>query len=883
MVRSIRSQMLVLALLPPLLIALALGGFLAFQRSQDIGQFAEARARSLIRQLAMTAELSPELLQSLASASLEEAGLRAVSIYQANGQLLAHAGVRLERLLDTTALLDSGQQQMQHDDLLLFSQALPAAKAGAAAHIIIAYQRDIFLVKRYQSWISHNALLLALLLLAGGSGLWLGGRLLTDLRRLSNHLKRLREGERSTGPVAVSSCLEIKQLAGHIDGLVNQLQDEFDELRQNVDITTNDLKETIEAIEIQNIELALAQKEALAASRIKSEFLANTSHEIRTPLNGIIGFTRILQRTPLNVQQAEYLETIVQSSHGLLAIINDILDFSKIEAGKLILENNLFNLRQICEEVISLFAPAAYDKQVELVLLIYQDVPLHLNGDAMRIRQILSNLLSNAVKFTNHGAIVIRVALEDWHASQALLSFAVSDTGIGMDDSQQQHLFQAFSQANSSISRQYGGTGLGLAIVRKLTDLMQGDIRVTSTPGSGSTFTVTLPLAVAQTDAGNPFAGLAGHRALIIEPHRLSGLALQGLLESWGMQAVVADDCAGLEELLLQHPFDVLICNLPRHDARSLAADADKLLQRCALPLLLLLPPGQDLHRELPDSARIAISFKPFTEPRLYQALHHLLTAGKADSGRPAKPLTLQTSLNVLAVDDQPANLKLLQVLLSDIGINVSCAGNGGDAIGLCRQQQFNLILMDIQMPGINGVDAMLAIKKGLNSRTPVVAITAHALEDEKSRLLAAGFDAYLAKPVNEQQLLALIHKLARPAEAAAVDPALCLQLANNKTTLAREMLLMLIDELPSLIQQIREYHQHNDNDALLAAVHRLHGACCYTGVPHLKNAAQGLENALKNRQADSTLVQTLLDAAAAVIAWRQHNHPDDWLASDLL
>ena len=883
--RGLRVQLLVLALFPPLLLALGLGSYLSYNRSQDIDEFASARANALIKQLALAADFSrqhgdKQALQAMLQAALEETGLRAVSIFDQNSQLLAHSGVMLDRFIEPDNYLDQQPHNLVTKGLSIYIQPMQTIFPGMEQHgwVALAYQQDIFVVKRYQSYLTQNLILLVLMILAGLFGLWLGQKLIQDIRRINNHVKRIAEGDHASMP-ATESCSEMHALACNINNMAKTLQTELDELQHSVEVTTGDLKETIETIEIKNIELNLAQKEALTASRIKSEFLANTSHEIRTPLNGIIGFTRILKRTPLNAQQADYLETIQQSAQGLMAIINDILDFSKIEAGKLELENSLFNLKQTCEEVISLFAASCYEKNIELVLLLYRDVPVHLIGDAMRIKQLLSNLVNNAIKFTHSGTIAIRVAVEDCSSQQALISFAISDTGIGMDHAQQQSLFKAFAQGNTSISREYGGTGLGLAIVKKLADLMQGDIKVQSNINEGSTFTLSLRLKLAEDTLAHESQPLQGKSILVHDPHPLSGLAIHSLLQGMGGSAQLADTLQSAQQTLQHFAFDTVVCSMPpSHNIDSFIEQSRQLQQAGNCPLLLLLPPGHEKHMDILLEMGIAVSLKPVIEPKLEQAMSGLLHKESREQNTRLSRTIQCHKLHILAVDDQPANLKLLRVLLEDIGANVATATNGAQAIELCQQQVFDLILMDIQMPGIDGLQASCTIKEkpGPNHDTPIIAITAHALADERRQLLEAGMADYISKPVNESLLLSLISKWAKLAgsDQQVVDPELCLKLAGGKPHLAKDMFIMLAEHLPESLHTINTCYQTGQNQLLLEAVHKLHGACCYTGVKELRQITAKVETLLKitNDTLDPHWLEQLEKAINAVLDWQNNN-----------
>ena len=933
---GLKTQILFLALFPPMLVALVLGLYLSHTRVQDIQRYMEDRANALILQLSINAQHgflnhNIELLQQLTSASLEESGVRAVSLFDKNGKTITHAGPSLKILIRPEQF--SPTKTLQFSNNSIYSYIAPIHSESFTSLLVenhgeennllgwiaVEYNPNNIILRQHQQYLLQTLLTLLALFVAGSCGFLLAHRIVKDIHSLNNTIKKIREDD-STEIPTMTSGREMAILAHNIGELTEHLKSEFDDMRHNLEISANDLKETIETIEIQNIELNLAKKEALTASKSKSEFLANTSHEIRTPLNGIIGFARILNKTPLTSQQKEYVETIQQSSENLLAIINDVLDFSKIEAGKLELELAPLNIRHVLEECLILFAPHAYEKNVEMVLMIYQDVPLNIIGDSLRIKQIISNLLSNAVKFTRQGTITIRVSLEHADNEMAELGISVSDTGIGMTAEQQKNIFQSFTQANTSITREYGGTGLGLAIVQKLVELMNDDIRVESAPGEGSTFSFLLKVKLAEQQEPSPFRQLANKTILLVEPHDLLSLSIKHMLSNWGIIVITAPSAEQASIILTEYHADIIILDihagyddaqgnnnlnieggrvtplLPDSSAMNYLQEIE-ILEKYSIPLLLLAPAYAETLLQN-NNVAIPIIYKPATEARLYHSIHEILYPHKRllpESKLPNATMMSKNyeSLRVLTVDDQPANLKLLNVLLSDLGINAINANHGQEAIDLCSTETFDLIFMDIQMPVMNGINATKQIRSMGKpySEIPIIAITAHAMAGEREAILKAGMNDYITKPINEDQIKSILSKWCltsdtntnAPEPHSDVDIGLCLRLANYKPDLAVEMFSMLLETLPQEIENIRTSMAENKDESLLELVHKLHGACCYTGVPLLKSAAQRFEYAIKNGDKSSweDMFTQLNDAADGVIAWHGNNDFNALLLSE--
>lgn len=914
---DLKAQIWRLILVPALGVTLTLAAALTYLYVTQVNKFVSQRGGALSERLAgVTHEAlthgDPELARSIVAASLEEPYIRAVKVTLPQRELTLHSGPTMLPLIEPEpASLDRARQR-ETAKSVRFAHPLPADDSGnSPGWLEVELLSSPFLVLRYQTILAGVVLTLLGLGLCAAFGVRLHRQLAGSLERIRGAIDAMAQG-RMDERLPPMQGREMDQLARSVNAAAESLEQAHRDMQLHIDQSTEDLRETLETIEVQNIELNMARKEALEASRIKSEFLANTSHEIRTPLNGILGFTNLALKTDLDEQQREYLETIRDSSQNLLTVINDILDFSKIESGKLTLDYVPLPLRKVIEDAAHILGPDAHEKNLQLITLIDDDLPMHLLGDPLRFKQVLTNLISNAIKFSQRGNIVLHAERVRRRDNQLTLKISVCDNGIGLNETQKQQLFHAFQQGDTSSAREHSGAGLGLVICKGLVERMGGEIGVESEPDRGARFWFTAKLGIdTNLPEGPAECLLLGDRALICSDNPPSRQQLEQLLRLWQADTdrieSVHDVFSRLREAReADRPFRLLLLDIAPDERQlqpQLLQSLSEQLQRefdCLL-VACCTPSHQRLFRQGVSQSSTVFVNKPIAYDTLLDTLARQLDIPRQGTIAPAASEPAEHSepvAQILVVDDNPANVQLAGELLRGLGAEVAQAGSGREALALCRQRSFDLIFMDIQMPGMDGIQTTRQLREEHpDERTPIIALTAHSMTDQKSELLIAGMDDCVSKPVSEAQLAHIVNRwvhlsgqrtleepgpatptqprlpaieLAEEDMTGPVDIPLSLKLANHKPDLARDMLNMLLKALGPDREAINEAFESEDYEALEQRVHRLYGSCCYCGVPRLKRISGLLDKILQARQYDQVAspVTALNNEIDEVLRW---------------
>lgn len=851
-----------------LLFAVFYNGLFGKDLQQHMSRLGEAYIRQLLpaAQLAMLRN-DDRTLQGLINASTINPEVKALAFYNARGELIAFRGGKhsIHKPFNPPAFTGDYIESKQLNPFTInfiapitlpkfnvystnLFKHVPSPLDVQADDILGWLSIDIdtqsMLIKRYQMLIVTIFITLFGLLMGLTIHYFLSKRIYIPLSRLRRSMKQILSNEFET-EIRTNTKGELGIIEKGCAHLQKKYLSIVRDLGQHIEEATEDLQQSLELLEEKNIELSLDKKKTEEKSRQKSEFIANMSHEIRTPMNGVIGFTNVLLESKLDPLQLDYVKTIKSSAQDLLGIINDILDFSKMDAGKLHLDAIPLDIRALVDEVLTLASPNAHKKGIDLIPITNIDVPKTVLGDPFRIKQIISNLVTNAVKFTDHGYVCVRTKIEKEDDKYYHLTITVSDTGIGISQDDQSKLFTAFNQADTSITRRFGGSGLGLVISKKLCEEMHGRINMSSELNKGSHFTARIRVEklMAYEVEKNQTHRFAHLKILCCDDNPLHLEALCNGLAYWGIEYVAVSTFSKLPQAIIDNPKCTLVFMNVNQGCEHQVAQL--IAQNAHLDHVLL--------SKWPINNYRALGAKGFLyKPNSIQKLQDLI---ESLSNEPNETKVVNHELDalrqqlkfqhpeILLAEDNPVNKMLLNSLLQN-NAQVRAVDDGEMAVAACNDKKFNIILLDLQMPKLNGLNAAKQIRQQslLNKHSPIVLISANSSDLTSADMKKAGIDFCLQKPIDEKQLLIHILRIMDKAQHAAIDWQLCVQKVSGDHALAEEFLAKFVEELYKNRDEFIVLMREQKIKELGDAAHRLHGACCFCGVPLLQKKVMAVE-----------------------------------------
>ena len=902
---GIKHQLRITTLMPVLLVAVLFAIFYNIQFERDFKQHISRLGETYIHQILPTAKLAflhddQSILKDLIDIAILNPEVQAVSLYNSTGQLLAYGGSKhdLSNLFNAPLLSKNSIETRQIDSKIInFLAPISISKFNftslntlSSVPMATLLENDILgwlsidvdtssmLIQRYIMYIIIIFIILFGLILSLTIHYFLSKRISVPIKRLSHSMKQILSNEFET-KIPSGSKAELGTIEQACIHLQTQYLNTITDLNHHIEVSTSDLQQSLELLEEKNIELSLDKKKTEEQSRIKSELFINMSHEIRTPMHGVIGFANLLLEGKLDPLQMDYVQTIKSSAQDLLTTINDILDYSKMDAGKLHLDCIPVDIRVCIDEVITLMMPSAHKKNLDLIPATALNVPKIMLGDPLRLKQMLTNLISNAIKFTEHGYVLIRTTILEESEKDYTVTISITDTGIGISSEDQSTLFNAFNQADTSITRRFGGSGLGLVICKKLAEHMQGKISLTSELHKGSTFTIQIKLEKlsAYEIEKKQIHRFANLKVICFDDNPLHLEAICNGLGFWGIHCVRVNSFRKLNKTFKLHKdCHLAFINVNEGCEQQVATVVAKQTIPCILISKWQISDYQALGAK-------GFLFKPTTMQKLHDAVSTFLndldtnkhnkvsTLGKGKTKIPTI-VNLRKELasyqpKLLIAEDNKVNRMFFTSILED-NAKIETVNDGKQAVNIANKYQFHAILLDLQMPILTGLEAAYKIRQspGMNKKTPIILISAGECLVSTAELKKAGF-SWLPKPINEEKLLTeLLRIISKPK---AIHWDLCVQKVSGNQDLAANFLVNFVNELVRNREEFLLLMEQKNIKKLGEVAHKLHGACCFCGVPELQNNVIAFENLTKQvDHADelTTIFTELIHSIDAVI-----------------
>jgi two-component system sensor histidine kinase BarA len=882
---GLSKQIIIVAILPALVVATILSVHYIWDQFDYISESLNNNGKLIAKQLASTAGYAIysdniELIKPIINTVIKNYSVLRIQILDKHNNTFLDIQAAEESVKNNNRfvenLLESDKQLTFSEPILSVQTPVEDQKDQAGknskknhndqtGHVIVTLTTRYATEEKTEQIIHGTFITLLILLLVTLIIVRISNYITRPVKALTLTVKDITSRNFDT-PVEENVTGEIGVLQSCINRMADELKHSQSNMEHKLNEYTDELTQTMEELEIRNVELDITRSKAIYANNAKSEFLANMSHEIRTPLSGVIGFTELLQTTQLSNQQKDYTNTIQKSAKNLLEIINDILDLSKIESGKTVISTSDFNVIDIIEDIINLSCPAALEKNVEIFYRIEKDVPDHIKADPFRIHQILTNLIGNAVKFTDDGYVYLQVSTGKVKNAETSIKFTVSDTGIGMNSDDKKNLFQAFTQADTSITRRFGGTGLGLVISRKLTVLMKGEMGLDSTENEGSRFWFSVPVT-AIPEKHQPCRFERKKIAFVCD-HFIAKQSFRPVLEV--CQCQLTDyNISDLDKLSeIEKSNDLLLLFLSRKEINN-SAITDR-ISRLKLSIPSLLIASTNSHSELRNLQQQVFDNAVFSSEKIERIKHKIANTvnkytdeAEADAEDSDMASSVDWSdIKVMVVDDNEVNLRLAEIILQNHKAQVTTAISGIQAIDYASMNSFDIIFMDLHMPGIDGYETTQKIREITSARQPVIiALTANALPQEKDKVTQSGMNGIIIKPVSDTILKKVIYQwLVKDA----VNPLTPLdtvetnidtenkavfsierakEFTGNNEELAYELFNMLRSELKDHRDAISSAAKSKDLVTLREQVHKLNGASRCCGTTELKEISNRVEN----------------------------------------